>query len=187
MPAGTPFARLPDIWICPGCGAPPHRFAAAGGGINRLDALLTAYRIVGDTAMRGVAIGNPALGVDAVAVRPCPPGRLAAILAPWFLNAVLLPDDPGLWAGQRDGDALTLTLPSGGYRFNAARMGALGTVAVLPLASDMGVFSGPQDARAAAALALDTLLRPPQPPQPSQEPPATPGLSRRSLFGRRAP
>ena len=26
IPAGTPFADLPDDWCCPGCDAPPHKF-----------------------------------------------------------------------------------------------------------------------------------------------------------------
>lgn len=182
VPQGTAFARLPDVWTCPGCGAPPHRFARPGDEARRLEGLLTAYRTVGDTDMRGVAIGNPSLRVEAVGFQPCTPGQIGCVVAPWFLNAVLMPEDPGLWAGRRDGDPLTLALPSGSYRFNAARMGALGVVAVLPLASDMGLFAGPQDARRSAALALGTLMRPPGAPE---APPPAAGLSRRSLFGRR--
>lgn len=184
VPPGTAFARLPDIWTCPGCGAAPHRFARPGDAAQRLDALLTAYRIVAATDLRGVAIGNPSLRVEAVGFQPCPPGRIGCVVAPWFLNAVLMPEDPGLWADRRDGATLTLALPSGSYRFNAARMGALGILAVLPLASDMGLFAGPRDACEAAALALDTLMRPPGTPK---APPPLAELSRRSLFGRRAP
>jgi len=200
VPPGTPFARLPEHWTCPVCGAPPHRFAQPSAqpfaakpddDTGRLDALLAAYRVVGKTDMRGVAVGNPALGVEAVDFRPCPPGRIGCIVAPWFLNAVLMPEDSGLWADRRDGDTLRLSLPSGDYRFNAARMGALGTLAIMPLVSDMGLFAGPEEAREAAVLALDTLMRArpapfPSPPPPSPPPPVTPGLSRRTLFGRRS-
>lgn len=201
-PVGTSFARLPERWVCPGCGAAPHRFGPASAnesanesanapGSDPTEALIAAYRRVAADAMSGVAIGNPALSVEAVGFRAMMcgggAGRIGCVVAPWFLNAVVMPDDPARWAAARDGDALALTLPSGAYRFNAARMGALGTLAVMPLVSDMAVFAAQAEARDAAALALAALLRtnaaPPVETAPAKPKPA---LSRRALFGRGA-
>ncbi len=30
VPAGTPFSKLPDDWICPICGAPKSQFSKSG-------------------------------------------------------------------------------------------------------------------------------------------------------------
>lgn len=194
VPPGTPFGSLPDYWRCPGCGGPQHGFTVGEPpGADPMDArvaaLIASYRLIAERDMAGVAICNAALPVEAVGFRPHGPGWIGCVIAPWFLNAVLIPRDPALWAGLRDGDKTEVALPSGAYRFTTARLGVLGTLAVIPLASAMNVFTGPEDARAAAALALDHLMREPQPvPQPEQPPateaePAKPALSRRSLFG----
>ncbi|WP_372400471.1 [NiFe]-hydrogenase assembly chaperone HybE [Azospirillum sp. HJ39] len=164
MPLGVPM-QCPDRGG-PAGGAPPA--GLPDGFSSRLDALLAAYRMagrgVGRAARRGAA-GNPALAVEAVGFHPCGPGRLGCMVTPWFLEAVLLPDDPFLWAEARDGDPLPLELPSGRHRFTAARMGLLGTLAAIPLASDMALFLDAEDARHAARLALDTLSgRPAQAP-----------------------
>lgn len=193
-PVGTSFARLPERWACPGCGAAPHRFGPASATAPEAeptDTLIAAYRRVAADAMSGVAIGNPALSVEAVGFRAMTCGRVAGrigcVVAPWFLNAVVMPDDPARWTAARDGDPLALSLPSGAYRFNAARMGALGTLAVMPLVSDMAVFATQAEARDAAALALAALLQtnaaPPVETAPAKPKPA---LSRRALFGRGA-
>ncbi|UKJ74645.1 [NiFe]-hydrogenase assembly chaperone HybE [Azospirillum brasilense] len=195
VPPGTPFGGLPDYWRCPGCGGPQHGFtvsAPPGGDAMdaRVAALTASYRLIAERDMAGVPICNAALVVEALGFRLHGPGWIGCVIAPWFLNAVLIPRDPALWADRRDGDKLEIELPSGAYRFTAARVGVLGTLAVIPLASAMNVFSDQKDARAAAVLALDHLMREPQPaPQPDQPEASNrevtkPALSRRSLFGR---
>lgn len=187
VPPGIAFARLPENWSCPGCGAPPHRFGPADRHpFDPVLSLLAGYRTVATDSMPGVAIMNSVLSVEGIGFRRCGGESIGCVIAPWFLNAVVLPDDPGRWAGRRDGDAIELSLPSGGYRFNAARFGALGTLAVIPLVSDMGLFASQDQAREAAHLALDTLMAPPPETAPPSAPPAPPqkGLSRRALFGR---
>ncbi|MGR0184004.1 [NiFe]-hydrogenase assembly chaperone HybE [Azospirillum aestuarii] len=195
VPPGTPFGGLPDYWRCPGCGGPQHGFtvAAPPGGDPldaRVAALIASYRLIAERDMAGVPICNAALAVEARGFRPHGPGWIGCVIAPWFLNAVLIPCDPALWAERRDGDKMEIALPSGAYRFTAARVGILGTLAVIPLASAMNVFTDQEDARAAAVLALDHLMREPQQLAPQTEPSpasdaeaAKPALSRRSLFG----
>lgn len=186
VPSGIAFARLPENWSCPGCGALPHRFGPADRRpCDPHSSLLAGYRTVAADQMAGVAIVNPALSVEGVGFRPCEAGSFGCVVAPWFLNAVLLPDDPGRWSALRDGDTIEWSLPSGKYRFNAARFGALGTLAVIPLVSDMALFATQDQAREAAQLALDTLLdRQPEPPPPVVAAKPRPELSRRALFGR---
>nr|WP_281427561.1 [NiFe]-hydrogenase assembly chaperone HybE [Azospirillum formosense] len=157
----------------------------------RVAALTASYRLIAERDMAGVPICNAALAVEALGFRPHGPGWIGCVIAPWFLNAVLIPRDPALWADRRDGDKVQIGLPSGAYRFTAARVGVLGTLAVIPLASAMNVFTDQEDTRAAAVLALDHLMREPkQPTQQAEPPPASdadamrPALSRRSLFGR---
>ena len=193
VPPGTPFDRLPESWRCPGCGGPQHGFRApdrAGGDpmTDRVAALVAAYRRIAERDMADVPICNPALAVEAVGFRPFGPGWIGCVIAPWFLNAVLVPRDPAWWADRRDGDKAEVALPSGAYRFTAARLGALGTLGVIPLVSAMNVFTGPDDARAAAALALDRLMQPvPEAPpdDDAAEAAPRPALSRRALFGAR--
>ncbi|MDQ2104992.1 [NiFe]-hydrogenase assembly chaperone HybE [Azospirillum isscasi] len=198
VPPGTPFGSLPDYWRCPGCGGPQHGFTVleppgADPMDARVAALTASYRLIAERDMIGVPICNAALSVEPVGFRPYGPGWIGCVIAPWFLNAVLIPGDPALWSALRDGDKTEVALPSGAYRFTAARLGVLGTLAVIPLASAMNVFADQEDARAAALLALDQLMREPEPaPHPGKPPatpaendaePAKPALSRRSLFG----
>ena len=193
VPPGTPFGRLPDYWRCPGCGGPQHGFSAPdSAGADpmeaRVAALVAAYRRIAERDMADVPICNTALSVEAVGFRPQDPGWIGCVIAPWFLNAVLIPRDPAAWAGLRDGDKAELALPSGAYRFTAARVGALGTLLAIPLVSAMNVFADQPEARAAAALALAQLMRAPDPaptapaPAPAPSTEAAPALSRRSLF-----
>lgn len=192
VPPGTPFGRLPDYWRCPGCGGPQHGFTEHGftlpdaDGANpmaaRVKALLAAYRLIAERDMADVPICNPALSVEAVGFRPFGPGWFGCMIAPWFLNAVLIPRDPAEWAGLRDGDKAEIALPSGAYHVTASRVGALSTLAVIPLVSAMNVFTSQDDARSAALLALDQLMRAPEPQAPEPEKEVKPVLSRRSLF-----
>lgn len=192
VPPGTPFGRLPDYWRCPGCGGPQHEFSQHGFTLpdaesadpmeTRVSALVAAYRLIAERDMADVPICNAALSVEAVGFLPHGPGWFGCVIAPWFLNAVLIPRDPAEWAGLRDGDKTDIALPSGAYHVTAARVGALGTLAVIPLVSAMNVFTSQDEARAAAMLALDQLMRAPEPAKPEPKKEAKLALSRRSLF-----
>lgn len=205
VPPGTAFARLPEVWRCPGCGRSAHGFFTVPAGMDplaaRLTALETAHRTVAATDMAGLVLCNRRLSVEAVGFRPHGAGWLGCLITPWTLNVVLFPDDTARWAGLRDGDKLVQDTPAGSFAFTAARLGALGVVMTIPAVSDMHVFSDQDEARAACAAALDALLvataadgaapadAVPEPTLPA--PPPAPGsrpktpMSRRSLFGGR--
>lgn len=190
LPPGLRFDRLPDYWRCPGCGGPQHGFIPPEGPLDSLDAkvaaLLAVYRRVWAEDMGGTLICNPALEIAAVGFRPFGPGWAGAVVSPWFLNIALIPADPDCWAGLRDGDEAPETLPAGAYNFNAARVGALGTIKTLAVVSAMNVFAGQAEALAAAEMALAQLFPPPRAePEPTAQPAPQPArLSRRALFGR---
>ncbi|WP_448189983.1 [NiFe]-hydrogenase assembly chaperone HybE [Azospirillum sp. sgz301742] len=201
IPVSVSFGRLPAHWRCPGCGGPQHGFFAATPGADpmavRVDALTAAYRAVADTDMQGLAVCNPALRVEAVGFRDMGSAWLGVLIAPWTLNAVLIPHDPARWAALNDGDQTEVTLPAGTFAFKAARVGALGTLAVIAAVSDMKVLRDQDDARDAAHAALGALLvasaaeDAPDIPKPTLPPPlppvgtrpAKPPRSRRALFG----
>jgi len=204
IPPGTSFGRLPSHWRCPGCGGAQHSFFAAAPGADpmaeRVAALVAAYRVIADTDMKGLAVCSPLLSVEAVDFRDVGDAWLGALIAPWTLNAVLIPHDPGRWTALHDGDQAVLTMPTGQYAFKAARVGTLGTLAVIAAVSDMKLLRDQDDARDAARAALGALLIPkapeetatePESPEPTLPAPAPPvgakkpkeTVSRRSLFG----
>ncbi|HYH39090.1 MAG TPA: [NiFe]-hydrogenase assembly chaperone HybE [Azospirillum sp.] len=203
VPPGVSFGRLPAHWRCPGCGGPQHCFFPATPGADpmreRVDALVAAYRVVADTDMKGLSVCNTALAVEAVGFRDAEFAWLGMLIAPWTLNAVLIPHDPARWTALNDGDRTVETLPAGAFAFKAARVGALGTLAVISAVSDMTLLRDQDDARAAAHAALDALLvpkeaeAPPETPEPALPPtpppvgakPTKPPRSRRALFGGR--
>nr|WP_245593379.1 [NiFe]-hydrogenase assembly chaperone HybE [Azospirillum halopraeferens] len=146
--------------------------------------------------MKGLPVCNSALSVEAVEFHPYGDAMLGALITPWTLNVVLLPNDPARYESLNDGDKVSEVMPSATYGFTIARLGALGAIAAIPAVSDMTVLRDRNDAVAAAVAALKTVLtpRPPEPPAaPEPEPASAPaaersgGVSRRSLFrGRRA-
>lgn len=201
VPAGVSFGRLPAHWRCPGCGGPQHGFFATTPDTDpmteRVAALAAAHHVVAGTDMAGLAVCNPSLQVEAVGFRDIGDSWLGMLIAPWTLNAVLIPHDPARWAALSDGDRTVETLPAGAFAFKAARVGTLGTLAVIAAVSDMKVLRDQDDARDAAHAALAALLvaKPaddaPEIPEPVAPPPlppvgakpAKPPRSRRALFG----
>ncbi len=101
---GTAFLDLPDDWTCPGCSAPKHQFlvredpGAAMAPVlaemeRRTKALVADFTEVFHGKMRDVPMVNHALHVQAVDFRPWEGGFLGVLVAPWFMNLVLLPGE----------------------------------------------------------------------------------------------
>ena len=123
---GTPFLSLPEDWSCPGCSAPKAQFlvredpGAEGARVAAAMAEATR-RLVSDFAevfhskMRDVPLVNHALHVEAVGFVPHEEGFLGVLVAPWFMNLILLPKAgrPSLRAGEKE----VLRFASGDYEF----------------------------------------------------------------------
>lgn len=146
--------------------APPDPSAA-------LEAALTA---VLDGPMRDLPILNPRLPVAAIGLRRLGPAWFGALLTPWFVNLVLVPDAAPTAAA---GTEAEFDLPCGTLGFLHARYGGL-HVLCCSLLSPLPPAWDEAEARQFAAAALDAVLTPPAPPPQA-------ALSRRELlFGRGA-
>lgn len=133
-----------------------------------LEAALTAIL---DGPMRDVPILNPQLPVAAIGLRRLGPAWFGALLTPWFVNLVLVPDAAPAAA---PGTAAEFDLPCGTLGFLHARYGEL-HVLCCSLLSPVPPLYDEAGARLFAAAALDAVLTPPAPPPRA-------GLSRRELL-----
>ena len=147
---GTAFLALPEDWTCPGCSAPKAQFlvredpgalsSQLAAEIDRRASLLVAdFREIFHSKMRDLPMVNQALHVEAVSFQPHEEGILGVLIAPWFMNLVLLPREgrPALKAGEKE----MIRFPSGEYEFihNAREM--TGPYLACSLFSPMGDFT----------------------------------------------
>lgn len=125
---GTPFAALPDDWTCPTCDAPRDQFmvqsdpgvqnACSPDHIDRLTAaLVTDFREIWHAKMREVPLVNRSLHVEAVSFSPHAGRPLGVLVAPWFMNLILLPAESEDWSGLTPGEKEAIDFPSGSYEF----------------------------------------------------------------------
>lgn len=129
VPPGTAFLNLPEDWSCPDCGAPKEQFMVqsdpgsdaarvAEDIAQRAKLLVQDFTEVYHAKMRDVPIINHALHVEAVGFRSHESGRLLGVLvAPWFMNLVLLPAPGEDWSDLRPGAKEVIGFPSGDYEF----------------------------------------------------------------------
>ncbi|MGB8327279.1 MAG: [NiFe]-hydrogenase assembly chaperone HybE [Steroidobacteraceae bacterium] len=188
VPAGTPFAALPDDWRCPNCDAPKQKFMVLGsarGTVTSDDPVeraIGAYRRIAAT-MRGLPIYNPGLIVDAVGFRTQDDGRrVGIVVTPWFMNLTALPaeSDRRDWA---PGQTRRLAFPSGEYDFHIGELEECGLIASCSLFSPMNDFTDHEAARLAAVAAIEALFQPdPQDAIAAPAPAAAP-VTRRALLG----
>lgn len=125
---GTPFVALPEDWTCPGCDAPKAQFIVRedpGSDEMRKAALIGAatarlvadFREVYHSKMRDVPVINQALHVEAVGFRAYDGCYLGVLIAPWFMNLVLLPGEDADWPVLKPGEKEVISFPSGDYEF----------------------------------------------------------------------
>ncbi len=165
---GTPFLDLPEDWTCPGCSAPKAQFlvredpGAESAAVmeemaRRVAALEADFREIFNAKMRDVPMVNHALHVAAVGFQPWEGGFLGVLVAPWFMNLVLLPAEsrPALGAGEKE----VIAFPSGEYEFlhNAREM--VGPYLACSLFSPMGDFTSQLQAVDVARAVMAELFR----------------------------
>lgn len=139
-------------------------------------ALEAACRDILAGPMRDVPILNRCVPVAAIGFRRYGAAWFGALLAPWALNLVLVPDEP---SAQPAGAADDIELPCGVLGFLHARYGDLPVLAcslLSPLPAEHDAVSAVDFAASALAEVLSA------PPAPARRP-----MSRRELlFGRRS-
>jgi len=120
--------------------------------------LTDAFRRVARERMQGLPIVNSALEVEAVDFREWDGRWLGVLIAPWFMNLILLPaqgdDEPGPALGAKQ----ILKLPSGEYEFTAARLDPVGTYQSCVLFSSVLDFPDQRTAREVAQTVMQALF-----------------------------
>jgi [NiFe] hydrogenase assembly HybE family chaperone len=186
VPAGTPFAALPEEWRCPKCDgardqfmvidtdgeAPVRSPATAPPGVDpRLTALAAtiptrfeaAFREIHVGQMRGVPLLNETLEVKAIGFRPHGQRVLGLLVTPWFMNIVLVPGPDEDWSGLVPGAKEIIAFPSGEYEFVGANRPETGPYKACSLFSPMFDFTSmlqaTETARAALAALFDPAIR----------------------------
>lgn len=168
---GTPFQALPADWKCPGCDAPKYQFMVRedpGSQALRTEqdiaartALLVAdFKDVWLSKMRDVPLVNPALHVEAIGFRPHDGRPLGVLIAPWFMNLVLLPAPEEDWSALVRGARENIVFPSGPYEFLHNRRDLVGGYKACSLFSPMGDFNSQMQAQDVARAVMTALFDP---------------------------
>ncbi|WP_018391455.1 [NiFe]-hydrogenase assembly chaperone HybE [Ancylobacter sp. FA202] len=216
VPAGTPFARLPDHWRCPRCDGARDQFMVvdttgstslaasvvpspeAMAPVDPLTGLAAevarrfeaAFREVHVGQMRGMPIVNETLDVRAIGFRPHEGGVIGVLVTPWFMNIVLIPGPGDDWSRLVVGARTRLDFPSGPYEFIGANRPETGPYKACSLFSPMFEFTSmlqaEETARAALAALFDPALRDDEDEPAGKGPEPTAGGTRRAAPSRRA-
>lgn len=147
--------------------------------------LVERYRDIARERMRGLAIYNDRLEVEAIGFRDFKGHAMGALVTPWFMNLILLPQGDD-WSDRPVGSVSEWSLPAGEHEFTTCRDESLGTYLSAVLFRTMTHFPDQQTAQAIAQEVLERLFAAPaaQQPQSGEETPSsTSPLSRRELFG----
>lgn len=162
IPVGTSFAGLPDHWTCPNCDTPREKFVALDlvpPDLNeRINALTTHYKEVGETQMKDLPAYNEKLSVEAIGFRPYGKEYLGILVTPWFMNIVALPGDPAHVDRVKNGETAIRVLPSGEYEFVMGRFNGIGPVLSCSLFSPMDEFASHEATQETAFAALAALF-----------------------------
>ena len=155
-----------------------------------VDALVARYEAIAAERMQGLPIVNPRLEVEAVGFFDFGEHRFGVLIAPWFMNMVLLPGSDE-YAELQQGDKVTLSLPSGDYEFTACRdagdAAAAGVYLSAVLFRTVTDFPNQSTARAVATEVLVRLFdAPSEIPAGHDGVPAPRRVSRRGLLSGRS-
>ncbi len=165
---GTPFLALPEDWSCPGCNAPKAQFlvredpgSQAASEASEIEAktraLVADFTEIFHAKMRDLPMVNQALHVQAVGFQRQASGILGVLIAPWFMNLVLIPDQP---LGLKMGEKITLAFPSGDYEFLCNTREQTGEYLACALFSPMGDFTSQLQAVEVAHAVMAELFKP---------------------------
>lgn len=83
--------------------------------------LQRAFAEISATRMRDMPLVNDALRVEALGFQRWNGLWLGALVTPWFINLMLLPDQPAQWPRRRIGEKAIFAFPAGRFEFIAGR------------------------------------------------------------------
>ena len=119
-----------------------------------------AFAAIGATRMAGLPFLNEALRVEAVAFRRWEGRWLGVLITPWFMNLVLLRDEPAAWRPLPVRETCSYALPSGVYDFLGSEEEGVGDFQMCSLFSPMQDFADHDGARAVAQAVMDAIFDP---------------------------
>ncbi len=122
--------------------------------------LESAFRAIHAQRMRGLPLVNDALAVEAVGFRRWEGRWLGVLVTPWFINLVLLPDEPARWQSAPPREQVRYEFPAGEFDFIAGFEPACGEFQSCSLFSPVFEFRQQVVARATAQAALAALFDP---------------------------
>lgn len=133
------------------------------------DGLEAAFLRIQHERMQDVPLLNPALRVEALGFAPWNGHWLGALVAPWFVNLVIVRGAVEGWKAAGEGEAVMHAFPCGTLAFLGASEPEVGDFATCALSTAMHQFATQQSAREFAAAAVEALRRAPEPrPAPSR-------------------
>lgn len=142
-----------------------------------IEALVAYYREA-DARMRETPFYNDALAIEPVGFRHWEGHRLGALIAPWFLNLILLPGEAEDCTDVPQGHQSDWIFPAESVRFTANMLDTGEAFLVAPAFNSVRDFPDQDTARAVAERLLASLLAEPG----SEQAPPGPTVSRRDLF-----
>lgn len=148
---------------------------------HRVQALVASFARIGEETMRGLPFYNEDLAVEAVGFEQFGDEWLGALITPWFLNLMLVPEAPLPYVESANGRQRAVVLPGGPVTFRCGGTDTVGLFHAHSIASPMDAYKTQAQARAAARLALARLCTPPQEASAPVSQDQT-GVSRRTLF-----
>lgn len=125
-----------------------------------LGGLISRFEFIWRERMRGLPFVNPRLGVEAVDFRRVEEHELGVLIAPWFMNLVLLPGTDE-WAELAQGVKIERMLPSGSFEFTLCRDEEIGVYLTGVLFRTVSDFPDQETARAVASEVLVRLFTSP--------------------------
>lgn len=136
-------------------------------------ALLRHFEAIGSRHMRGLPIVNSKLHVEAVGVRQFGEHKILVLIAPWFMNLVLLPGNDD-WNRVDQGDTCEIEMPAEKLEFTVCHDDDIGTFLTAVMFRTVTDFPDQQTAQDVAAEILQTLFAKPMR--------RSPAFSRRNLL-----
>ena len=139
--------------------------------------LVSAYQRIGIERMQGLPMVNPRLQVEAVGFRCWEERFVGILIAPWFLNLIVLPVEPAE-KQLPNGAKIELDLPGGRHEFDLCEVDGVGAHLSLPLFSSVCAFPDQDTARGVAEETLRVLFA--ESTESARD--AAPTLTRRALL-----
>ena len=123
--------------------------------------LAKAYEEIGRRGMDKLPFYNGRLTVEAVGYREWEGHIIGVLIAPWFMNLVLVPGTGDDWSEFAAAEATEWKFPHGKYEFHPCDLHGADLHLTAALFSDMGVFPDQITARAVAVEVMRQLFEHP--------------------------